>query len=202
MYPVAYEADYTERHSRLTTFFRGLLTIPWLLVGIFWGLGALVCTVCAWFAIVFTGRYPAGLYSFNAKAHRYAARVNGFHSLLTDVWPPFDGDEHPDYPVRLAIPAPLEQYSRAKTAFRIILMIPVMVMAYLFNLLLSIIVFVSWVVVVITGKEPKGLFDLLKLSLTYIARAGVYYGLMTEAFPPVSSDDGALPATGGVAPTA
>lgn len=205
MYPVAYEADYTEKHSRLTTFFRGLVTIPWLLVGIFWGLGALVCTVGAWFAIVFTGRYPAGLYAFNAKAHRYAARVNGFHSLLTDAWPPFDGDDHPDYPVRLVIPAPLEQYSRAKTAFRIILMIPVMVMVYLFNLLLSIILIVTWVVVVITGKEPKGLFDLLKLSLTYIARAGVYYGLLTEQFPPVSSDDGqglpVSPPTGGVAPT-
>ncbi len=80
-------------------------------------------------------------------------------------------------------------------------MIPVMVMAYLFNLLLWIIVFVSWVVIVITGKQPTGLFDMLKMSLTYVARAGVYYGLMTEQFPPVSPDDGALPATGGVTST-
>lgn len=205
MYPVAYEADYTERHSRLTTFFRGLLTIPWLLVAVFWGLGALVCTVGAWFAIVFTGRYPAGLYAFNAKAHRYIARVNGFHALLTDVWPPFDGDEHADYPVRLVIPAPLPHYSRAKTAFRIILMIPVMIVAYLFNLLLGIVVILSWVVIVITGKEPRGLFDLMKMSLTYVARAGVYYGLMSEQFPPVTNDEGALPASppaGGIAPTA
>lgn len=204
MYPVAYEADHVERHSRLTTFFRGLLTIPWLLVGVIWGLAAMVCTIGAWFAIVFTGRYPAGLYALNAKAHRYVARVNGFHALMTDEWPPFDGDEHPEYPVRLVIPAPLEQYSRAKTAFRIILMIPVMIMAYLFNLLLGIVVIVSWVVIVITGKQPTGLFDMQKMSLAYVARAGVYYGLLTEQFPPITDDEQAAPVTpptGGVAPT-
>ncbi|MDO8189298.1 DUF4389 domain-containing protein [Conexibacter sp. JD483] len=207
MYPVAYEADYVERQSRLITFFRGLLVIPWLLVGIFWGLAAYVCTFIAWFAIVFTGRYPDGLYQLNAKAHRFAARVNGFYNLLTDEWPAFDGDEHPEYPVRLVIPAPLPEYNRVKTLFRIFLMIPVMIMAYIFSLLVSIIVILSWIVILFTGKQPRGLFDLIKMGLTYIARAGVYYGLLTEAFPPISGEDQgdplpSSPPPGGIAPTA
>lgn len=190
MYPVAYQADHVEKQSRLITFFRGLLVIPWLVVGIFWGLGALVCTFIAWFAIVFTGRYPQGLYDFNAKAHRFAARVNGFYYLMSDQWPPFDGDEHPEYPVRLVIPSPQPSYSRWKTGLRFILVIPVLIVAYLLGLLIGLVVILSWIVIVITGKHPKGLFDVLKLGLAYTARAGVYYSLITETYPPISADDG------------
>lgn len=190
MYPVAYQADHVEPQSRLITFFRGLLVIPWLFVGIFWGLGALVCTIGAWFAIVFTGRYPQGLYDFNAKAHRYTTRVNGFYYLLTDVWPPFDGDEHPEYPVRLVIGPPLPEYSRWKAALRIVLVIPVAIVVYLLGILVSVVLILSWFVILFTGKHPSGLFDVLKLGLAYTARAGVYYGLITESWPPFSPDDG------------
>lgn len=190
MYPVAYQADHVERPSRLTTFFRVLVVIPWLLVGILWGLGAIACTVLAWFALVITGRYPQGLYDFNAKAHRFAARVNGFAFLLTDQWPPFDGDEHPEYPVRLVIPPPQESYSRWKALLRLILAIPVMIVAYLLDLLVNLVVILSWLVIVITGKHPKGLFDVLKLGLAYLARASVYYALLTERYPPINADDG------------
>lgn len=189
MYPVSYQADYVEKQGRLITFFRYFAVIPWLIVGIFWGLGAFVCTVLAWFAIVFTGRYPQGLYDFNAKAHRFLTRTNSFYYLMTDRWPPFDGDEHPEYPVRLVIPPPLEAYSRLKTGFRFILVIPVLIVAYLLGMLIGIVVILSWIVIVITGKHPQGLFDVLKLGLTYLARAGVYYGLLTEQFPPLSTDD-------------
>lgn len=47
MYPVAFEADFVEQRSRLTNFFRGLLTIPWLIVSLFWGLAAFVCSAIA-----------------------------------------------------------------------------------------------------------------------------------------------------------
>lgn len=193
MYPVAYQADYVEQQSRLRTFFRYFLLIPWLFVAIFWGLGAMVCTIGAWFAIVFTGRYPQGLYDFNAKAHRYITRVNGFYYLMTDEWPPFDGDEHPEYPIRLVIPPPQPEYSRWKAALRIILIIPVAIVAYLLGILIGLVVILSWIVIVITGKHPKGLFDVLKLGLAYTARAGVYYGLITETYPPISADDGEAP---------
>ena len=42
----------------------------------------------AWFAIVFTGKYPEGLYNFNAGYLRMSGRVNGFEYLLSDEWPP------------------------------------------------------------------------------------------------------------------
>ena len=59
MYPVSYAADYAaEGRNRLTTFFRSFVAIPWLIVAYLYGIGASIVVVIAWFAMVFTGRYP------------------------------------------------------------------------------------------------------------------------------------------------
>ena len=65
-YPVTFEADYVEQRSRLTTFFRLLLAIPHLLIVAFWGLAVFFGVIVAWFALLFTGRWPLGLYMFTA----------------------------------------------------------------------------------------------------------------------------------------
>jgi hypothetical protein len=188
-YPVAYQADYKEQQSRLTTFFRLIVAIPWLIVMYFWQLLGAIGIIVGWFAILFTGRYPDGLYNLTSMALRYHARINSWIYLMTDEWPPFDGAEHPEYPIRLAIPAPQPQYSRVKTLLRIILGIPVIIMAYIFSLLAGIISILVWVVVVITGKLPKGLFDVMKMSMAYLSLAGVYLGLITETYPPISPEE-------------
>ena len=87
--------------NRLTVFFRWIVLIPWAIVAFFYGIAAYVAVIIAWFALLFTGKYPEGLYDFNAGFLRFAARVNGFGYLLTDEWPPFGGDEDPNYPMRL-----------------------------------------------------------------------------------------------------
>jgi hypothetical protein len=102
MYPVSYEADAAlEGRNRLTTFFRYLVSIPWQIVVALYGIVAQVAAIIAWFAIVFTGRYPEGLYNFNVGFLRMASRVNGFNYLLPDEWPPFNGEENPQYPIRV-----------------------------------------------------------------------------------------------------
>jgi hypothetical protein len=191
MYPVVYEADFVEQRSRLTTFFRLLLAIPWLIVAIFWGLVALVCVVVAWFAIVITGRYPASLYNGVAMALRYGARVNGFTLLMTDAYPPFGGDENPEYPVRLAIPPPQPQYSRWKAALRIFLMIPILIVLYFVQLVSRAITLLAWIVVVVLGRMPRGIYDVMRFTLAYESRANAYQLLVTETYPPFSPDDGA-----------
>jgi ABC-type sugar transport system permease subunit len=189
MYPVAFEADFVERRSRLSSFFRGLISIPWMIVAVFWGLAALVCSVIAWFAIVATGRYPDGLYNVVAQASRYIARVNAFQHLMTDELPPFDGGEHPEYPIRLVIAAPAAHYSRAKTFFRGILMIPVMIVLYLMLLLARTIAVLSWFTILAIGRQPAGLFGVTKTAIAYQARAQTFELLLTEEFPPLSADD-------------
>lgn len=190
MYPVAYEADYVEPRSRLTTFFRLILVIPWLIVAIFWGLAAFVCAVIAWFAIVFTGRYPQGLYDLVAQALRFFARVNGFMLLMTDAWPAFGGEDDPTYPIRLRIDPPLSRYDRLKTGFRFILVIPILVVLYFVQIVARAIGILAWLVIVVTGKEPRALFDVMRFTQVYEVRATAYQLLVTETYPPFSPDDG------------
>ena len=61
-YPIHFDVEYQERYSRLSTFFRRILVIPHLFVLFFYGIVAYVCIFLAWFAILFTGRYPGGMF--------------------------------------------------------------------------------------------------------------------------------------------
>src|SRR3954468_2026192 len=100
-YPVGYEADYVEERSRLTTFFRYLMAIPVMIVMYVYGIGLLFSWLISGLVLLFTAKYPEGLYTFNSNALRFMTRLNGYTMLLTDQYPPFDLAEHPEYPVRV-----------------------------------------------------------------------------------------------------
>ncbi len=187
-YPVTFEADYVERRNRLTAFFRLILAIPlaiWLYV---YAIVAYVAIVIAWFAIVIAGSYPRGLYDFVAGFTRFLARTTAYAALLCDPYPSFGGGEDSAYPVRMRFEGPLAHYSRLKTLFRIILAIPIVILRYVMNLLLEIGAIAAWFVVVITGKMPRGLFDVMVLANSYIARSDAYLGLLTETYPPFQDE--------------
>jgi hypothetical protein len=188
-YPVSFEADYVERRSRLTAFFRAILVIPVGIVLYVFGIIASFAVVIAWLVIVVTGRYPKGLYDFVASFVRFIARVTAYGALLCDPYPPFGGSSDASYPVRMEFAGPLEHYSRLKTLLRFILAIPIVILRYVMGLLLEIGAFASWVVIVITGKMPRGLFDLMVLATSYTARSDAYIFLLTETYPPFQDEN-------------
>jgi Domain of unknown function (DUF4389) len=66
------------------------LAIPHYIVLVFMWLAAIVCVILAWFAILFTGRYPRGLFDFLVGVGRWTNRVTGYaFVLVTDQYPPF-----------------------------------------------------------------------------------------------------------------
>jgi hypothetical protein len=190
MYPVTYEADNPgDGRNRLTTFFRGIVAIPWLIVAALYGIGAFFAVIVAWFALVFTGRYPEGLYNFVAGYVRMISRVNAFYYLATDEYPPFNGDEAPSYPVRIGIPLAKAEYSRLKAGLRVIFGIPVMLLAWVQSLIANVIAIIAWFVILFTGNLSEGLFDPLRSALAYQTRATAYFALLTEDYPPFTLED-------------
>ena len=190
MYPVSYEADHQEDgRNRLTTAFRSIVTIPWLIVVALYGFAASIAVFIAWFALVFTGRYPEGIYNFVAGYVRMNSRVNSFYYLLTDEWPPFNGDENRDYPVRIGIPSPKPEYSRLKAAFRLIVGIPVILLSYVQTLIAFVVAIIAWFAILFTGRLSEGLFDPLRSAMAYTTRATAYFALLTEDWPPFSLEE-------------
>jgi hypothetical protein len=192
VYPVTYTQAPPEQRNRLTVFFRVLLVIPHAILAFFYGIAAFLAVVVAWFAIVITGRWPAALYDFVAGFMRFLGRMTAYLYLVVDDYPPFDGGEHPEYPVQIVIAPPKEEYSRLKTFFRFILAIPVYIVQYVFSIWLFVVAIALWVVGVITGKTPPALTEAMRMPMAYYLRATAYFLLLTEDWPPF--DPG--PATG------
>jgi hypothetical protein len=186
-YPVSFEVDYVERRNRPTAFFRLILAIPLFIWLYIYAILAAVAIVIAWFAIVFTARYPRGIYDFVAGYTRFQARVTSYTVLLCDPYPSFGGSPDPAYPVRMEF-EPLEQYNRLKTLFRIVLAIPIAIVRYAMALLVEIGAIGAWIVIIITGKLPRGLFDLMVLGNSYVARSDAYLYLLTETYPPFQDE--------------
>ena len=89
-YPVTLEIDYDENLSRWQIFLKWLFVIPHLIVLLFVLLAAYVVVIIAFFAILFTGRYPRGMFDFVVGAFRWVMRVNAYAQwLMTDRYPPF-----------------------------------------------------------------------------------------------------------------
>jgi hypothetical protein len=199
MYPISYDAKAVlDGRNRLTTFFRGIVVIPWQIVQYLYGIAAQIAAIIAWFAIVFTGRYPQGIYDFNAGFLRMSTRVNSFYYLLNDEWPPFGGEEAPDYPVRVGVAPPLDAYSRLKTGFRFIVGIPVMLLAVVQGLILFVCVIIAWFAILFTGRLAEGLFTPMRSAMAYLTRAMGYFLLLTEDWPPFSFEEGGTAPAGEI----
>ncbi len=88
-YPITLEIERPETLSRLSTLFRPILAIPQMFGLYFLALAAGFVLLIAWVAVIFTGRYPVGMFDFIAGYLRWSTRVSGYLSLLTDKYPPF-----------------------------------------------------------------------------------------------------------------
>ena len=79
-----------EDLNRWLPLVKWFLAIPHYIILWFLGVAAIVCVVIAWFAILFTGRYPRGLFDFVVGVFRWSLRVAAYAVLLiTDRYPPF-----------------------------------------------------------------------------------------------------------------
>ena len=182
-YPVHYAIRYEERASRLSTFFRLLLLIPHAIVLTLWGIAVFVVVVIAWFAILILGRYPLSLFRFTASFVAYRGRVASYAGLLTDRFPPFSGAPSDEYPINITVDYP-EQLSRLTTFFRAILQIPAYIVNYALGIVAWLMAIAAWFVILVLGRLPEGMFEVMVLPQRYGVRYGAYaFELVTDRYP-------------------
>ena len=182
-HPVRLVVDDDLRRSRLTVFFRLLLVIPHAILVALWGFAAQIAAVIAWFAGVVLGRVPTGLHDFMAAFVRYATRVRAYYGILADPYPPFGSGG--TYPVDVEID-PAASQSRLTVFFRLLLAIPALILAYVFQLGLNIVALFGWIVSVITGRMPEGLENLGVYCLRWETQTWAYLFLLTGRYPSLS----------------
>lgn len=166
--------------SRLTVFFRNLLTLPhWVFLGL-WGIPVLVVWIVAWFAALILGRVPDPLHNFLASYQRYSTRVSAFYLGLASPFPPFGGGG--SYPVDLEID-PAARQRRLGIFFRGLLAFPALILNYPLFYLLLMVWFFGWFASLVLGRMPAPLENLGIFATRWVAQTSAYLMLLTNRYP-------------------
>ena len=176
---VAFAGPATQ--SRWTVLIRLLMVIPHLIVLWALAIAAYVVVIIGWFGALFTGRLPAFAADYLAGFVRWQTRVFGYAILLTDAYPPFTLEDA-DYPIRVAVrPGRL---NRLAVLFRLFLLIPAWIVQTAVSYgAFTIVQFVSWLIVLITGRMPGALYQALAAVLRFQTRVLGFAFMLTSAYP-------------------
>ena len=184
--PVRLSIEYQEPQStgeaisnRLLLFVKWLFAIPLYFLMLFYGIAAFIVTFIAFWAILFTGRFPEGLFGFVRGYFQFAYHVfSYFPLLLTNQWFP---DE--SISLRLEIDYPPEPLSRLLLVF---VKLPSFLLGIVSNLgafvllLLFLLSIPSWFVILFTGRYPRSWFGPSVAMLEWDCRVSVWQNLMRD----------------------
>jgi uncharacterized protein DUF4389 len=196
-YPVDVWVERPQSQSRLTNFpflgslIRAFLLIPHFIVLYFLQIVANIVLFIASFAILFTGKYPRGLFNFYVGYMRWSNRMNGYLLHLYDRYPPFSIDDIEDYPLRLGVQYP-EKLSRLLNfpilglIIKAFLAIPHLFVLVALYLVALICIFISTFAILFTGAFPAGMHSFVVRVLRWGVRVNAYIVALTDRYPPFS----------------
>ena len=198
-YPVSIRGELTEPPGRGWWLLKWLLAIPHYIILFFLGIAFVVVAIIAFFAILFTGKYPRDLFDFNTGVLRWSWRVGfyAYQALGTDKYPPFTLKSVDDYPADLKIEYP-ERLSRGLVLVKWwLLAIPHYFIVAFFQGgwgggnggLVALLAIIAAVILLFTGKYPKDIFSLVVGMNRWSFRAYAYAALMTDKYPPFRLED-------------
>jgi hypothetical protein len=199
-YPVTLAVDYPERQSRWKTLLRLFLAIPVLLFFMvlsgatwprFWSDGRVTTysagvaggvVLAIWVTIVLRARIPRWLFDFQVALLRWEIRALSYFALLTDTYPPFEGD----YPIRLEVQYP-ERLARWKVLiWKTITSIPHVVVLVFLSIGAFFAVIIAWFAILVAGRFPQGLHGYVAGVIRWGMRVQAYLLSLTDEYPPFS----------------
>jgi hypothetical protein len=205
--PVTLEARLDPELSRWKWLVKWFLAIPHVVVLVFLWIAFVVLTVVAGVAVLFTGRYPRGIFDFNVGVLRWTWRVSYYAwsgGLGTDRYPPFSLRVDPNdaatleiaYPARLSRPLVLVKWWLLAIPHYVIVGLLVGGGGGLGDRaasgpgLLGVLVVVAAVILLFRGRYPQSIFDLVVGLNRWVFRVVAYAALMTDRYPPFRLDQG------------
>jgi hypothetical protein len=213
VHPVVLVGHLDPQVGRWQWLFKWLLLVPHIVVLIFLWVAFAVLTLVAGVAILFTGRYPPGLFAFNLGVLRWSWRVSfyGYSALGTDRYPPFTLAAV-DYPADLDVAYPprlsrglvlIKWWLLAIPHYLIVAVLTGGAATWTYQVstdtswqialgggLIGVLVLVAGVALLFTARYPTGLFDLVIGCNRWVYRVIAYAALMTDHYPPFRLDPG------------
>lgn len=169
------------RRSRLTVFFRLVLTVPHLVWLTLWGIAVLFAVIANWFATLVKATPPRGLHRFISTYVRYQLHVVAYLYLIGNPFPGFTGTPG-SYPIELRI-AERARQNRWTVFFRLILAVPAFLLSSAYGSLVFVVAIFGWFVALFTGRMPEGLRNAGAQALRYSSQMYAYLYLLTGAYP-------------------
>src|SRR5947209_322534 len=169
-----------------------LVLLPHAICLLVLGVVAIVIYLISCFAVLFTGRYPRGMWDFMVGVQRWSHRVAAWQFILSDAYPPFSFD--PDaHPLRFDVQYPEEGVARWRGIPLLtgIMALPVTIVAevvlilgYLLLVLPPFIPGFIQLAIIFTGKYPEGIFNFIRGGLRLYARGQAYATFLVTRYPP------------------
>ena len=192
-YPATFTFDPPEKVANWRPLVNWLLAIPHLLV-----LSALnsvseIIGIVSWFIILFTGELPEALANFQVMIMRYSVRTYTYASFLKEEYPPFTFGMTPTDPgddprVRVDVAPQLVNRNRVTVGFRIILVIPQLIVLALLIIAAFFAAVIAFFAVLFTGQWPDGLRDFVVKVMRWSVRVQAYLLLLNDEYPPFTLD--------------
>ena len=182
-YPVQYSVEYPESSSRLKALFRLILIIPiaviYILVS---GInGALFPALV--FMLLFRKKYPRWWFAVNLEVERFTARCGAYLSLLRDEYP--STDEQQAVQLDIEYPDAQNDLNRWLPLIKWLLALPHWIIIGILSYVYLIVLVISWIAIIITGRHPRVLFDFIVGFGRWVIRANAYaFLLTTDRYPP------------------
>ena len=183
-YPVRVDVPYQEEYARWLPLIKWLLVIPHLIILYFLNIAWQVITFLAIFIILFTEKYPEGLFNFSVGFRRWQLNAYSYALLLRDEYPPFSWDPG-QYPAVLEVDYP-EKLNRFLPLIKWLLIIPHLIVLTVLAVVMVVLVIIALFAILFTRKFPRGMFDFVVGWLRWNERATAYFALFTDKYPPFS----------------